>query len=170
MKINIEKMVDDLIEKIKSLINKENKTLEEKFEKQISDLKTKFDDFKIETIQKNHDIQIKFLENQLKSNNVILKEEIDEFTFDISFDEDTRTLTVKLDEQEKSIKIPTLIYHGVYDETKTYEKGDCITYSGSLWVCKKDNENSIKPGTEDGAEYWQLAVKKGSDAKNNPKK
>jgi len=62
---------------------------------------------------------------------------------------------------ERAIKLPALIYRGVYVDGKGYERGDCVTWGGSLWHCNADTV--IRPG--DGAPAWTLAVKRGRDAK-----
>lgn len=57
---------------------------------------------------------------------------------------------------------PGLTYCGVYVDGRTYEKGDGVTWAGSLWHC---NETTLtKPG--DGAAAWTLMVKRGRDGKD----
>lgn len=103
----------------------------------------------------------KQLEEKLNSKQVT-------FDFDLSFDEQTRSLkvTAKSADQEvcKEIKLPTMIYRGVFCEEFTYEKGDCVTSGGSMWVCKSD-QTQCKPGAE-GNKDWQLSVKRGRDGKD----
>ena len=54
-------------------------------------------------------------------------------------------------------------YKKIYVEGREYNKGDFVTWAGSLWHC---NEKTVeKPG--EGSEAWTLAVKKGRD--HNPK-
>lgn len=55
---------------------------------------------------------------------------------------------------------PGMTYKGVYDEAQQYERGDCVTWGGSLYHC--DESTTEKPGNGKG---WTLAVKKGRDAK-----
>lgn len=163
--MKIEQLVDNLIEKIKKLVTSETS----KLEKELQEVRKSFADFKLETVQKNHEFQINMMQKQfdLKTN----PQDVAIYTdFDLDFDEDTRLLTVKSEtingeKIEKSIKLPTLIYRGVYSDAEIYEKGDCVTQGGSMWVCKKDT--IFKPGTEDGKEDWQLSVKKGRDAKES---
>jgi hypothetical protein len=54
-----------------------------------------------------------------------------------------------------------LQYCGVYVGGKSYGIGDAVTSDGSLWICRADT--AAKPGA-DGA--WQLAVKRGRDARD----
>lgn len=58
---------------------------------------------------------------------------------------------------------PGLAYCGVFVAGKTYEKGDCVTYAGSLWHCDAD-ATTTRPG--DGAPGWTLTVKRGRDGKD----
>lgn len=58
------------------------------------------------------------------------------------------------------LRLPTLIYRGVFVSGRLYERGDCVTANGSLWHCNADTET--RPG--DGAGAWTLAVKHGRDA------
>jgi HK97 family phage prohead protease len=51
-------------------------------------------------------------------------------------------------------------YKGVYDPANTYRKHNMVTLSGSLWIAMCDT--GAKPGE---SEDWQLAVKKGRDAR-----
>jgi integrin beta 3 len=62
-----------------------------------------------------------------------------------------------------SCSFPVLIDRGTYkpDPDQPYQKGDCVTYGGSLWISQKDNPET-KPGT--GSDF-RLAVKCGRDAK-----
>jgi hypothetical protein len=64
---------------------------------------------------------------------------------------------------EKEFKFPSIIYKGVYQQGK-HEKGDAVTFAGSLWIAKKDTENP--PSKNDD---WQLAVKRGVNGKDAEK-
>jgi hypothetical protein len=55
----------------------------------------------------------------------------------------------------------TMSYEGVYEEGKSYKKGQFVTFGGSLWHCNAPT--SIQPGI--GSSTWVLAVKKGRDAR-----
>jgi len=56
---------------------------------------------------------------------------------------------------------PGLEYVGVFQDGKTYEKGQVVTWAGSAWHCHAATTG--KPG--DGSKDWQLMVKHGRDAK-----
>ena len=60
-----------------------------------------------------------------------------------------------------AVDIPVVLDRGVYKPDSEYQKGDAVTWGGSLWIAQKDGPES-KPG-EDGG--WRLAVKKGRDGK-----
>lgn len=62
--------------------------------------------------------------------------------------------------KEASIKMPVMIYRGVWTE-KGYEQGDCVTWGGSSWTALEDT--SEKPG--DGVKTWRLTSKKGRDGR-----
>jgi len=51
-----------------------------------------------------------------------------------------------------------LKYLGTFNMGTSYQKGDAITYGGSLWVALNPT-NSKPPGPD-----WQLAAKRGRDA------
>jgi len=55
-------------------------------------------------------------------------------------------------------------YRGIYEHGKTYEAGESVTYSGSLWITGQTTQ--AKPGGSDAeSRAWRLAVKKGTDGK-----
>ena len=74
-----------------------------------------------------------------------------------------RTIVVKWArgdvEREKSIKLPAMLYRGVYVPGRLYDRGDVVTWAGSLWHANA--ETTTRPG--DGAPAWTLAVKRGRD-------
>lgn len=59
---------------------------------------------------------------------------------------------------------PSMIYRGTYEKEKSYTAGDCVTWSGSVWMCKSVAEEG--QGPTDAKEVWQLAVKRGQDGKS----
>jgi hypothetical protein len=82
--------------------------------------------------------------------------------------EDARSMviTVTLSEGtviERAFELPILIYRGVHREGR-YAAGDAVTHQGSLWIARAATER--RPGSEGGAQDWQLAVKKGRDGKD----
>lgn len=64
--------------------------------------------------------------------------------------------------KEFRVDLPVVIDRGVYKDDSAYQRGDAVTWGGSLWIAQKDSPDS-KPGTGDG---WRLAVKKGRDGKD----
>jgi len=60
----------------------------------------------------------------------------------------------------KSIRLPGIVDRGPYKTGEDYEKGDAVTYGGSLWIAQE--ATSDKP---DGSKAWRLSVKKGRDAR-----
>lgn len=83
---------------------------------------------------------------------------------DIEYDGE-RTLSVVIvkrgREKCKSFTMPALLDRGVYREATAYQRGDCVTWGGSMWIAQKDTD--AKPGEGDG---WRLAVKRGRDGKD----
>jgi len=61
---------------------------------------------------------------------------------------------------ERGFSVPVMIYRNVWTEG-TYEKGDTVTWAGSLWHC--DEPTDLKPGEGKG---WTLATKRGRDGKD----
>jgi hypothetical protein len=79
---------------------------------------------------------------------------------------DERTFTVKclrgLQVKELgTLTFPVEIYRGVYQDGKTYERGDCVTYGGSEFHC---NETTFTKPEQSKA--WTLKVKRGRDGKD----
>lgn len=62
-----------------------------------------------------------------------------------------------------TVKLSHMVYQGIYSEGKSYDKGDCVTFGGSLWHAKRDAVTA-KPGTDE--DCWALAVKKGRDGRD----
>lgn len=62
---------------------------------------------------------------------------------------------------EQPIKIPAMLYRGVHVPGRMYDKGDCVTFGGSLWHANA--ETTTRPG--DGSAAWTLAVKRGRDGR-----
>lgn len=58
--------------------------------------------------------------------------------------------------------LPRVEYRGVFKDGEMYDRGNFVTWAGSLWSA---NENTTeKPG--DGSKAWTLAVKRGRDGKD----
>ena len=84
-----------------------------------------------------------------------------------------RTLIFKYHETDTpvfgwSMKLPMLLDQGVYSSEKAYETGDVTSYGGSAWICKQSCQGQ-QPGTDAGADFWRLAVKRGNDGKPGTK-
>jgi len=60
------------------------------------------------------------------------------------------------------LELPIDIYRGVYQDGKTYERGDGVTWAGSAWHCNEPT--TTKPG--DGSRAWTLRVKRGRDGRD----
>ncbi len=77
-------------------------------------------------------------------------------------DDRTIELCFRRGEEEKAFtfKWPTAVYRGVFRDGERYERGDMVTWAGSLWHC--DQATKVKPGTDE----WTLAAKKGRDGKD----
>lgn len=60
----------------------------------------------------------------------------------------------------KSIRLPGIVDRGPFKTGEEYEKGDAVSYGGSLWIAQ--DATGDKP---DGSKSWRLAVKKGRDAR-----
>lgn len=63
------------------------------------------------------------------------------------------------------IKLPVMIYRGVYTAGKSYERGDSVTWGGAQWTALQDTD--AKPGeSAPASRAWALAVKAGRDGKD----
>lgn len=72
----------------------------------------------------------------------------------LSFGEGERTKAVEF-------KMSTPEYRGVFKDGESYERGDLVTWGGSLWHCETDTKG--KPGPDSD---WTMAAKKGRDGKD----
>ncbi|WGR59976.1 hypothetical protein E3U26_04265 [Paracoccus ferrooxidans] len=82
---------------------------------------------------------------------------------DMSFESDEHgRVVVKFQRGDvvKSIRLPGIVDRGPYKSGESYEKGDAVSYGGSLWIAQDVTDE--KP---DGGKGWRLAVKKGRDAR-----
>lgn len=87
--------------------------------------------------------------------------------FDVALEGRTITLTLTRGGEvvrRREIRIPALLDAGVYREGTAYERGDCVSFGGSIWIAQKDAPQG-KPGTSPD---WRLAVKRGRDGSNSP--
>lgn len=79
---------------------------------------------------------------------------------------DDRTVILKFTRgdvaEHYELHFPVMIYRGVWREGEAYERGDTVTWGGSLWHC--DHDTTDKP---DGQQkHWTLAAKRGRDGKD----
>lgn len=95
--------------------------------------------------------------------------------FDVSLKDDGRTLELSFVHGDtafvRELALPTMIYRGAYADGQNYEKGDTVTWAGSLWHCNGGESQgewtgatTEKPG--DGSKSWTLAAKRGRDGKD----
>lgn len=95
--------------------------------------------------------------------------------FDVSLKADGRTVELSFVRGDlaftRELALPTMIYRGAYAEGQTYERGDTVTWGGSLWHCNGgepqgewSGATKEKPG--EGAKAWTLAAKRGRDGKD----
>jgi len=62
---------------------------------------------------------------------------------------------------ERSYRMPVILDRGVYKAGVEYERGDAVTWGGSLWIAQEPT--SEKP---DSGKGWRLSVKRGRDGKD----
>lgn len=60
------------------------------------------------------------------------------------------------------LRVPAVMYRGIYQAGDTYESGDLCTFGGSLWHCNAETKD--KPG--EGSAPWSLCAKRGRDGKS----
>jgi integrin beta 3 len=90
-------------------------------------------------------------------------------TLSVELSEDGRTVSVSLSltdgyVQKTAITLPTMIYREVWKAETPYDKGDTVTWDGSVWVRMSTDQNSkTRPGSSSD---WRLAVKRGQDGKD----
>lgn len=86
--------------------------------------------------------------------------------------EERDTVIARFDPSQKQVRDlveaaimdrPLPSYAGVFDEERSYRKGEFVTDGGSLWHCNAETTTGEKPGK---SEVWTLAVKRGRDGKD----
>lgn len=86
---------------------------------------------------------------------------------DVTVLDDDRTIefAFRRGDEEKAftLKWPTPIDRGVWNEKTEYARGDAVTWGGSLWIAQKDTPTGKPDVPESG---WRLSVKKGRDGKD----
>lgn len=73
------------------------------------------------------------------------------------------TLSARVGDREKrfTFALPVPLYQGVFKADQGYERGDCVTHDGAIWIAR--SAPTSKPGTVGSG--WQLAVKRAQDGK-----
>src|SRR5690606_35435056 len=79
--------------------------------------------------------------------------------------DDGRTMTlawVRGEERvQRQLVLPHVVYRGVHQQGKQYQRGDSVTFQGSRWIALRDTGS--KPETDDSC---KLAVQRGRDGKD----
>lgn len=90
---------------------------------------------------------------------------LEDLTFELS---ETGRAVAKFQRGEvvKAVKLPSIVDRGIFREGETYEKGDAVTWGGSLWIAQEDGVTEKPEATK----AWRLAVKKGRDGKDTEAK
>lgn len=65
--------------------------------------------------------------------------------------------------REYVFDMPIPLYQGLFEDGKSYEKGDSVTWAGSVWIAQS-NGATKKPGENNNE--WRLAVKRGKPGQN----
>lgn len=96
------------------------------------------------------------------------RDALDLENFGIALGDDGRTLTVSLERGEtrveRTLRLSTMIYRGVFKEGAEYGPGDTVTWGGSLWHC-----NEVTADKPELSKAWTLAAKRGRDGKDGAK-
>lgn len=61
-----------------------------------------------------------------------------------------------------TLRVPSVIYRGVWKHDQEYARGDMATWDGSVWHCEADSTKD-QPGTSPA---WKLAVKRGVNGRD----
>lgn len=87
-----------------------------------------------------------------------------DFDFEPEYDGE-RTIRLKwtngAKEHVRELRLPIALDRGPWNATKTYERGDMVSYAGSMWIAQRETKS--KPN---GCDDWRLAVKKGLDGRD----
>jgi hypothetical protein len=67
-----------------------------------------------------------------------------------------------LERRLREVESKGVVYRGLWDGAANYGPGDMATYGGSMWHCNAETIGN-RPNCGDGT--WQLAVKRGRDAR-----
>jgi hypothetical protein len=93
------------------------------------------------------------------------KEQLEEIIAGI-FAEQYKALLPRLEEMvNRAVAArPFPLYKGVWDDETLFVEHDMVTQAGALW-CAQAASKGVKPGTDEGAKVWKLAVKSAKPAK-----
>jgi len=83
----------------------------------------------------------------------------------VDFDGDrTIVLSFERGTQKKTwpIQLPYLKYQALYEDGRTYVKGDVVTWGGSMWFCEAADSKNKKPGE---SKDWLQCVQRGREGK-----
>lgn len=78
-----------------------------------------------------------------------------------SFSEDGRlVLEFARGDRSKTFTVPGIIDRGVYKDGESYQRGDAVSWGGSIFIAQQDT--TAKPDT---SAHWRLAVKRGREGR-----
>lgn len=166
MQLDFEKLAAGMLLPVKSYIEKTQAVVMEKFTA-LSERVARLEGREPSKDGKDADPEvIKRLVHEAISALPPAKDGNDGFGFDdidVVYDGE-RSLTLRFAQGERSkefsFKLPVAIYKGVFAQGDSYDRGDTVTWGGSCWIANEETQE--QPGTAKG---WQLAVKRGRDAK-----
>lgn len=79
------------------------------------------------------------------------------------------TKLAELERRLARIEEKGVVYRGVFNASDEYRRGDLVSHGGSIFHCTRPTQG-VSPTHEQGAKAldhpWQLAVKRGRDARN----
>lgn len=83
--------------------------------------------------------------------------------FDWEYDELGHLYAVaKRDGSVKRARVPDLVYREIFKEGQSYQRGELVTWGGSMWVALEDNDGSVKPDEQPkDRKKWVLCVMRG---------
>lgn len=65
-----------------------------------------------------------------------------------------------------TLRLPIVIYRGLFDAQKDYETGDCVTWGGSMWIAKRELQGIAPDDSSVVAKAaWALSVMRGRQGK-----
>jgi hypothetical protein len=85
--------------------------------------------------------------------------------FDIAMDGRILTVSMKIGDriERKTVRLDLAQYKDVYRAGEKYERGDMVTFGGSVFIATRDTTGSEKP---ESSTAWKLMVKRGRDGKD----